>query len=98
MTEIYDNWTKRNNPNTFAMLKYFDRLSPWACYIIAINPNDHDEIACIINGHEVEQCEWRMSELLRCYNAYGESPKLDPEFYKTKVDTLIRNLNALRKN
>jgi hypothetical protein len=91
---LFKSWGERADTlNCHAELKYFDRLSPWACYIIAINPFNEDEIACIINGYDVEVCKWSFSELLSTFNAHGERPQIDPEFYRIRASELLKKLN-----
>lgn len=79
---------------TVAELRVFDPLSPWECFIYAMNPEDEDEIACILHGFTVEVCHWRLSELASHFNAEGESPIVDREFRPRKAETILRMLRG----
>lgn len=76
-----------------AEVRMFDPLSKWECFIYAINPDDEDEISCIINGFTVEVCDWRLSELNKEFNAYGESPVADKEYRPKQASELFKELS-----
>mgnify|MGYP001564356948 CR=1 FL=1 len=77
-----------------AELRVYDPLSRWECFVFAINPEDEDEMACIINGFDVEVCHWRFSELWARYNAHGEAPTIDREFRPRNAGEIYKTLKA----
>ncbi len=77
-----------------AELRVFDPLSCWECFIFALNPEDEDEIACILHGFTVEVTTWRLSELASHFNAEGDSPIIDREFRPRKAETILRMLRG----
>ena len=77
----------------FAVVKYMDENTPWACYIYAVNPVNMDDIACIIDdGCRVEICEWSLTELLLRLNT-----SVDRDFRRIYVPTLLKNLKKQGK-
>ncbi len=91
---LKDNWGERaESLNCYAEVKFFDEKSRWACYVYAMNPQDENEIACIIdNGGELEETTWFLSEMLQCYNDLGEHPTIDKEYRKIKASHLFKIL------
>ncbi len=77
-------------------VRIYDPLSPWSCYIYAVNPDDEDEISCIITGFEVETCTWRLSELTSRFNAEGEPPQVDYEYRPRRAAELFKILSEER--
>ncbi len=91
---LLNNWgEKANSLQCKAEVKIYDPLSGWECYIYALNPEDEDEIACIIKGFFVEICDWRLSEISTHFNAEGEQPIVDTEYRPRLVCELIKILN-----
>jgi hypothetical protein len=77
----------------FAEVKFTDELSDWACYILAINPDNEDEIACIVKGFDVELCNWSLKELYNSYNEEGEAPCIDLEYRRVRASELFKRLS-----
>ena len=91
---LLNNWgSKANAMACSAELRYYDPLSSWECYIYAMNPEDEDEIVCLINGMTLEISTWKFSELLAMYNANGEPPILDTEFRARRAPEIFKHLN-----
>jgi hypothetical protein len=84
---------KASSMACMAEVKVYDPLSPWACYIYALNPDDEDEICCIIKGFVIEACEWRLSELARRFNCEGEGVQIDHSFRPQLASKLFKILN-----
>ena len=63
-----------------AMLRLYDPLSTWECYVLAMNPQDHDEVYCILHGASVEVCTCSMKEILSMYNNHGDGVQGDLQF------------------
>jgi hypothetical protein len=77
----------------FAEVKFMDELSGWSCYILAMNPDNEDEIACIVKGFDVELCTWSLKELYCSYNVEGESPCIDHEYRRVRASELFKRLS-----
>lgn len=88
------NWGERATCMAcFAEVKFIDELSGWSCYILAINPDNEDEIACIVKGFDVELCTWSLKELYHSYNVEGESPCIDHEYRRVRASELFKRLS-----
>ena len=88
------NWgEKADSMACYAEVRVYDPQSNWACYIYALNPDDEDEIACIITGFTVEVCDWKMSELYKTYNELGLPPEVDKEYRPIRASELFKELN-----
>lgn len=79
-----------------AEVKLHDRLSEYECYIYALNPDDEDEILCIINGIDLEVTSWRISDLATRFNADGEGLSQDREYKPRMAAQLFKTLNEKR--
>lgn len=92
--KLKTNWgEKATSMACLAEVRVYDPLSSWQCYIYAINPDDEDQIACLIKGFTLEACEWRLSELCSRFNAEGESLQLDVEYRPRRVSELFKKLS-----
>lgn len=90
------NWgEKADSLNCYAEVKFIDTLTPWACYIFALNPQDEDEIACIVHGgyRHSDIYNWSMKDLILTYNRNGEYPVIDTEYRRMKASELFKKLN-----
>lgn len=76
-----------------AEMRVYDPLSSWQCYIYAMNPDDEDQISCLIKGFTTEACEWRLSELQSRFNAEGEPLQVDTEYRPRRVAELFKKLS-----
>ncbi len=92
------NWgAKAEAMNCYAEVKFMDDLSVWACYIFAMNPDNEDEICCLIKtGFIIESVRWSLQEIYKCYNSEGEPPKIDKEFRRMRVAELFKKLSEGR--
>ena len=91
--KLLANWgEKASSMACMAEVRIYDPLSPWQCYIYAMNPEDENEILCIIKGHEVEVCEWKMSELEIAFNSDGEPPLIDDEYRPILASEVYKKL------
>lgn len=84
---------KASSMACMAEVRVYDPLSPWECYIYALNPENEDEICCIIKGFFVEVTEWRLSELASRFNAEGEPVQVDYEYRPRRAAELFKILN-----
>lgn len=87
------NWGEKANAlDCYAEVKFFDPLSDWKCYIFGLNPNDEDEIACIVISEQIEVGKWSLKELYLTYNREGEHPIIDQEYRRTRASELLNKL------
>lgn len=75
-----------------AEVRVFDPLSPWECYIFALNPADDDEIACIIRGFGVEVTTWSLNKMELLFNIQGEAPQIDSEYRPRQAREVYKQL------
>lgn len=61
-----------------------------------MNPENEDEICCIIKGFFVEICTWSLSELANRFNAHGERVQGDDEYRPIRAFDLLGILNKRR--
>lgn len=92
-TRLYANWIHRETLTTNAEVRLYDPLSPWECYIIAMNESFPDEIYIILNGAYPETATWTLSEVIQCYNSLGDHPVVDEHFKPENAGRLLRKLN-----
>lgn len=92
---LLKNWGEKADAlNCYCEVKFIDPLSSWACYVYAMNPDNEDEIACMVYEHEhVEICDWSMNELMHTYNREGEYPEIDDEYRRKKASDLFKKLS-----
>jgi hypothetical protein len=76
-----------------AEVRVYDPLSSWECYIYALNPQDEDEICCIIKGFFVEVTTWKLSEIQQRFNSEGEHVVVDNEFRPRRAAELFKILS-----
>ncbi len=92
---LTDNWgEKAEGLACKAEVRVYDPLSSWECYIYAMNPEDRDEICCILNAETVEICRWNISRIFQCYNGCGEPPVLDKEYRPQEVQQILKKFRA----
>lgn len=91
---LLNNWGERaESMACFAECRFFDTDSGWACYLLALNPQDHDEIVCIIDGFYPELCHWSLKELYSKFNHAGEYITYDISFRRQRAAELFKQLN-----
>lgn len=78
-----------------AYLRYFDPPSRWQCYVLAVDPENGDDMTCIVQvGRAVpDLVQWKLSEIPKLYNGEGEPPKLDDEFRPIVAAQLWKQLS-----
>lgn len=77
-----------------ALIRYRDNLTGWACYVCAMNPEDEDNILCLIPYEPLQLREWTFTELLLCFNINGEYIERDMEFRPMRLKELIKKLRG----
>lgn len=91
--KLSDNWGyPAETLECDAVMRIYDPQSRWQCWILAINPDDINQIYCIIDGETVECCEWTFRELWQAYGADGEPPSVDVEFRPIQAKILYKKL------
>ncbi len=95
--KLLANWTpKAQALGVKAEVRLFDPLSSWQCYLLAINPQNDDEVLCLIKPDNYDPCEiisWSLFDIAQCYNAEGEPPQVDNEFRPREAAYLFKKLN-----
>jgi hypothetical protein len=96
---LLSNWgAKADAMDCYAEVKFIDPITHWACYIYAMNPDNDDDIACLVYddiANRVEVCDWSMNELLNTYNREGEYPQIDHGYIRMKASELLKKLNEI---
>jgi len=91
------NWgEKANSMACMAEVRLYDPLSLWECYIYALNPEDDDEIECIIKvGRNCRPTleQWQLSHIQALFNAHGEGVQVDQEYRPRRAAELFKKLN-----
>jgi len=94
---LTSNWgDKSDSMDCFAEVRVYDPLSSWECYIYALNPEDNDEIECIVKVSRNQKAtveRWYLSAIKCLFNQHGERVEIDYEYRPRKADELLRILN-----
>lgn len=76
----------------------YDPLSSsWECYIYAVNPEDEDEVLCIINCFDVTTDKCSLKELSSMFNSQGEGLQIDHEYRPRNAQVLYKILQENKK-
>lgn len=87
------NWGERaETMECNAEVRVYDPLSKYECYIFALNPEDENEIWCIINGFSVETDKLTLGEIASYYNSHGEGLQVDYEYRPRQATEVYRSL------
>lgn len=96
-SKLKNNWgDKADSLACMAEMRVYDPLSNWQCYIYAVNPENEDEIMCLISGGkniEPMTTAWTMHELNLLYNSHGEGAEIDTEYRPRRTAELFKLLN-----
>ena len=90
------NWLLAESMACKAELRVYDPLSVWQCYLIAMNPQDENEVACILSttmGHCIYTL-WTIKEINDLYNWEGEKPSIDLEYRPRMASQIFKQLNG----
>ncbi len=94
--KLMNNWgDKVEAMDCFAEVKFIDPLTDFSCWVLAMNPEDTDEIIVMTNGYEIAPHSWSFKELLSAYNAEGEGLEVDEEYRPIKAITLYKRLRGI---
>lgn len=94
--KLHSNWGPRADAlDCYAEIKYIDPLSNWACYIYAINPEDDEEMSCLVHNEDsgINICDWSYTLMMRHFNKDGEFPIVDDEYRRMQVPALLKRLS-----
>ena len=93
------NWgAKADALACYAEVRLFDPCSAWQCFILAMNPQDEDEIHCIIQTSPrdiPEICIWNREELSMLFNIHGEPVQIDTDYRPMQASQLLKKLSEL---
>lgn len=94
--ELKKNWGDRADAlQCYCEVKYQDPISSWSCFIYAMNPDNEDEICCLImDKQDIEVIKWNVMSLMSTYNRYGEYPVIDKEFRRIHAAVLYKKLGG----
>jgi len=94
------NWgEKAEAMSCFAEVRVYDPNSFWECYIYSLNPEDEDEIDCIVKvGKDQPACveRWFLTNIKCLFNSHGEGVKVDLEYRPKRAAELFKKLNESR--
>lgn len=82
--------------NCYVEIAYHDPLSKWVCYIFAMNPDNLDEISCIIDHFDTIVRNWSLQDLYEQFNTDGEPMEIDHEFRRIHAATLFKRLSETK--
>jgi len=77
-------------------VRVYDPLSSWECYIYSLNPEDDDEVDCIVKVSDKQPASierWFLTNIKSLFNSHGEHVEVDKEFRPRKADELFKILN-----
>lgn len=99
LNRLRNNWgDKADAMACFAEARMIDPDSSWACYILALNPFDDDEINCIIDGFTVEHTKWSLQALLSTFNSSGNYVIFDIAYRPRRAAELFKTLCEGKEN
>lgn len=87
---------KAESMQCYAEVRVFDLSSAWECYIYALNPEDDDEVRCIVKvSRHAEACAipWHLKDILSLYTQSGEGVEVDKEYRPMRTAELFKKLN-----
>jgi hypothetical protein len=79
-----------------AEVRLYDPMSHWQCFIYAMNPEDDNEIQCILsvgNNTAPAIARWTLPEIIALYNSIGEGVQIDPEYRPRMASQIFKMLN-----
>ncbi len=90
------NWgEKADSVFCMAEIRLYDPLSLWECYLLSLNPDDEDEVVCIVKigrncSPSVET--WSLKNIRGLFNQNGEGVLVDEEYRPRFSTELIKQL------
>ncbi len=94
---LKENWDRAEALSCFAEMRLYDECSEWQCYLLAMNPENDNEVFCIIRGGrnlEPESLAWSIHEISLLFNANGEGVRVDTEFRRREAVEVFKRLKG----
>ncbi len=94
---LRDNWHRAQALACYAELRLYDECSDWQCYLLAMNPENDNEVFCIISGGknlEPDTTLWSLHEIGMLFNANGEGVRVDTEFRRREAVEVFKRLKG----
>ncbi len=95
--KLKTNWGEKADAlDCLAYVRVFDPLSPWQCYVYALNPDDEDEVECIVKVSKSQEAtleRWFMTSIMSLFNTDGESVEVDEEYRPRRALDILNRLN-----
>ena len=95
--KLLKNWgDKASSMACMAEVRVYDPLSLWECYIFALNPEDNDEIECIVKVGKNQPAtveKWFITNIEGLFNSNGEGVEVDKEYRPRRAAELFKKLN-----
>lgn len=82
-----------------AEIRLYDPLSFWQCYLYALNPEDENEVDCIVKVGRDQPAtteRWFLSNIFNLFNRFGEGVEVDIEYRPQSAFKLLKKLNELK--
>ncbi len=99
LDKLKANWGARAEALAcFAEVRLFDECSPWQCYLLAMNPDNEDEVFCIISPDLKTQPEatfWSIQDIFSLFNNQGEGVQVDYDYRPRRAAELFKKLSEL---
>lgn len=97
--KLKSNWGARAEALAcYAEVRLFDPSSAWQCYLLAMNPDNTDEVNCMISANSKvspEISNWSLQEIFSLYNSEGEGVKIDEDYRPRRAAELFKKLSEL---
>lgn len=93
--KLKSQWFIADTLSCKAEIRFYDPLSDWQCFIFAQNPDNENDIMCIISGGknlEPVVDFWSLYELGQMFNADGEGVQIDLEYRPRQAVEILKRL------
>jgi len=95
---LKNNWgEKADSLHCLAEIRLYDPQSTWECYLYALNPEDEDEVRCIVKvSHQQEPSleKWYLTNIKSLFNSHGEGVQVDQEYRPINTRILFKKLKG----
>lgn len=94
---LQENWGEKADALACnAEVRLYDPMSAWECYIYAQNPENDDEVMCIIStgkNSEISIEEWTLDAIRFLYNGEGVGVDRDDEYRPRLASEVFKQLH-----
>ena len=91
---LINNWGDRAESLACnAIVRLYDPLSKWECYLYAMNPQDENDVLVILRnglGVCVLNETWTMNELDALFNEHGEGIGVDESYRPRSIESILK--------